>query len=63
MIHPTAIVDPAAEIHPGARIGPYCIVGPGVEIGEDTELQHHVTVMGPTKIGCGNFFYAPKAGE
>jgi UDP-N-acetylglucosamine acyltransferase len=58
MIHPTAIVDPAADIHPGARIGPYCIIGPGVAIGEDTELQHHVTVMGPTKIGCGNFFYA-----
>ncbi|MEI7865701.1 MAG: acyl-ACP--UDP-N-acetylglucosamine O-acyltransferase [Chthoniobacterales bacterium] len=58
MIHPTAIVDPAAEIHSGARIGPYCVVGPGVEIGEDTELQHHVTVMGSGKIGRGNFFYA-----
>ncbi len=58
MIHPTAIVDPAADIHAGARIGPYCIVGPHVVIGEDTELQHHVTVMGPTIIGRGNFFFA-----
>jgi UDP-N-acetylglucosamine acyltransferase len=58
MIHPTAIVDPAADIHAGARIGPYCIVGPHVVIGEDTELQHHVTVMGPTTIGRGNFFFA-----
>ena len=58
MIHPTAIVDPAAEIASGARIGPYCVIGPGVAIGDDTELQHHVTVMGPTKIGAGNFFFA-----
>ena len=58
MIHPTAIVDPAAEIASGARIGPYCVIGPQVVIGEDTELQHHVTVMGPTRIGRGNFFFA-----
>jgi UDP-N-acetylglucosamine acyltransferase len=58
MIHPTAIVDPAAEIASGARIGPYCVIGPGVVIADDTELQHHVTVMGPTKIGRGNFFFA-----
>ena len=58
MIHPTAIVDPAAEIASGARIGPYCVIGPQVTIGEDTELQHHVTVMGPTRIGRGNFFFA-----
>ena len=58
MIHPTAIVDPAAEIASGARIGPYCVIGPQVVIGEDTELQHHITVMGPTKIGRGNFFFA-----
>lgn len=58
MIHPTAIVDPAAEVAPDARIGPYCVVGPQVVIGAGTELQHHVTVMGPTKIGAGNFFFA-----
>ncbi|MBU3665656.1 MAG: acyl-ACP--UDP-N-acetylglucosamine O-acyltransferase [Chthoniobacterales bacterium] len=58
MIHPTAIVDPAAQVHSGARIGPYCIIGPGVVIGEDTELQNHVTMMGPTRVGRGNFFHA-----
>jgi len=58
MIHPTAIVDPAAQIDPGARIGPYCVIGPQVTIGPDTELQHHVTVMGPSKIGARNFFFA-----
>ena len=58
MIHPTAIVDPAAQIDPGARIGPYCVIGPEVTIGPDTELQHHVTVMGPSRIGARNFFFA-----
>ena len=58
MIHPTAIVDPAAQVDSGARVGPYCIIGPDVTIGADTELQHHVTVMGPTIIGRGNFFFA-----
>ncbi|MFM8656190.1 MAG: acyl-[acyl-carrier-protein]--UDP-N-acetylglucosamine O-acyltransferase, partial [Chthoniobacterales bacterium] len=58
MIHPTAIVDPSAQIDPGARIGPYCVIGPEVTIGPDTELQHHVTVMGPSRIGARNFFFA-----
>ncbi len=58
MIHPTAIVDPGAEIHADARIGAYCVIGADVVIGADTELQPHVTVMGPTKIGRGNFFFA-----
>jgi UDP-N-acetylglucosamine acyltransferase len=58
MIHPTAIIDPAAEVDSSARIGPYCIVGPNVVIGADTELQHHVTIMGPTTIGAGNYFFA-----
>lgn len=58
MIHPTAIVDPAAAIDAAARIGPYCIVGADVTIGPETELQHHVTILGPTRIGSGNFFHA-----
>jgi UDP-N-acetylglucosamine acyltransferase len=58
MIHPTAIVDPAAQVDPAVRVGPYCVIGPDVVIGPDTELQHHVTIMGPTKIGAGNFFFA-----
>jgi UDP-N-acetylglucosamine acyltransferase len=58
MIHPTAIIDPTAVVDSSARIGPYCVVGPDVTIGADTELQHHVTIMGPTTIGAGNLFFA-----
>jgi UDP-N-acetylglucosamine acyltransferase len=57
-IHPTAIIAPTAKIGSDVEIGPYCIIGEDVEIGDGTWLQHHVTVMGPTKIGKNNRFYA-----
>jgi UDP-N-acetylglucosamine acyltransferase len=57
-IHPTAIVDPQAEIGPGTIIGPYCIVAAGVVLGEESWLQHHVTIAGPTTAGARNKFYA-----
>lgn len=57
-IHPTAIVSPAAVVGEGTEIGPYCIIGDGVILGEDCWLQHHVTVMGPAKIGNGNKFFS-----
>lgn len=56
--HPTAIIDPAARIGAGVHIGPYCIIGADVEIGDDCWLQHHVTLIGPTKIGKNNRFFA-----
>lgn len=58
MIHPTAIIDPTARIGVDVTIGPYCIIGAGVEIGDGCWLQHHVTVMGPTKVGKNNRFFA-----
>ena len=57
-IHPTAIIDPSAKVGEGCNIGPYCIVGEGVELGSGCWLQHHVTVMGPSRIGSGNRFFA-----
>jgi acyl-[acyl-carrier-protein]--UDP-N-acetylglucosamine O-acyltransferase len=57
-IHPSAIVDSTAHLGPGTQIGPYCIVGPNVELGESCWLQHHVTILGPTRAGAQNRFYA-----
>lgn len=57
-IHPTAIIDSGAKIAEGVEIGPYCIIGNGVELGEGCWLQHHVTLMGPSRIGAGNRFFA-----
>ncbi len=58
MIHPTAIIAPSARLGADVSIGPYCIIGADVEIGDGTWLQHHVTVMGPTKIGKNNRSFA-----
>ena len=57
-IHPTAIVDARAEIGEGTVVGPYSVVGPDVSVGEGCWLQHHVTLMGPARIGPRNKFYA-----
>lgn len=51
MIHSTAIVDPKAKLHSGVKVGAYSIIGPDVEIEKDTEINHHVVLEGPTKIG------------
>ena len=57
-IHPTAIVDAKAEIGSGTIIGPYCVIGPDVVLGQNSWLQHHVTLAGPTRAGARNKFYA-----
>lgn len=54
MIHPTAIIDPAAKIAEGVEIGPWSMVGPDVEIGEGTVIGPSVIINGPTKIGKNN---------
>lgn len=54
MIHPTAIIDPAASVAEDCEIGAYSIVGRDVIIGSGTTLGPHVVVKGPTTIGCNN---------
>jgi len=54
MIHPTAIVDPAARIGANVKIGPYSIIGPDVEIGDNTVIGPHVVISGHTRIGRDN---------
>jgi UDP-N-acetylglucosamine acyltransferase len=57
-IHPTALIDPSAELADGVEVGPYCIIGAGVVLGEGCWLQHHVTILGPSRIGARNRFFA-----
>jgi UDP-N-acetylglucosamine acyltransferase len=54
VIHPSAIVDPAARIAPDVEVGPYASIGPHVEIGAGTRIGAHVVVDGHTRIGAGN---------
>jgi len=54
MIHPTALVDPAARIGDNVSIGAYSIIGADVEIGDSTWIGPHVIIEGPTRIGKEN---------
>ena len=54
MIHPAAIIDPAAILGEGVEIGPFSVIGPDVEIGAGTVIGPHVVIRGPTRIGRDN---------
>ena len=54
MIHPQAIVDPAARIGENVEIGPFSVIGADVEIGAGTRVASHVVINGPSKIGRDN---------
>lgn len=57
MIHPTAIIDPAARLADDVQVGPWSVIGPDVEIGAGTVIASHVVIQGPTRIGCNNRIY------
>lgn len=54
MIHPTAIVHPAARIDEGVEIGPYAVIGENVSIGAGTVVGPHTVIEGWTQIGRDN---------
>jgi UDP-N-acetylglucosamine acyltransferase len=54
MIHPSAIVDPAASLADDVEVGPFSIIGADVEIGAGTVVGPHVVIKGPTQIGRNN---------
>ena len=64
MIHPTALIDPAAELDTNVEVGPYSIIGPEVRIGRGTRIGPHVVIRGPTEIGGDNrIFQFASVGE
>lgn len=54
LIHPTALVDPAAELDSSVSVGPYSVIGPNVKIGAGTTVGPHSVIEGHTTIGCDN---------
>jgi UDP-N-acetylglucosamine acyltransferase len=58
MIHPSAIVHPAAKLASGVSVGPYSVIGEHVEIGEGTTIGPHVVIEGRTRIGAQNRIFA-----
>jgi UDP-N-acetylglucosamine acyltransferase len=57
MIHETAIIEPSAKIGKNVSIGPLSYIGHNVEIGDDTIIESHVVVKGPSKIGKNNHIF------
>ena len=58
MIHPQAIIDPAAKLADNVSVGPFSVIGADVEIGEGSVIGPHVVIEGPTRIGCDNKIYS-----
>jgi len=54
LIHPTALIDPAAELDSSVSVGPYSVVGPHVRIGAGTTVGPHCVIEGHTTIGRDN---------
>lgn len=54
LIHPQAIIEDGAVIGKNVKIGPWTYVAANVEIGDDCDINSHVVINGPTKIGKGN---------
>ncbi|QXZ08276.1 acyl-ACP--UDP-N-acetylglucosamine O-acyltransferase [Comamonas sp. Y33R10-2] len=54
LIHPTAIIDPAAQLDTTVSVGPYAVIGPRVRIGANTSVGAHCVIEGETTIGCDN---------
>lgn len=52
LIHPTAVVEPAARIAADVIIGPYSIIGADVEIDAGCWIGPHTVIRGTTRIGC-----------
>lgn len=57
MIHPDAVVDPAADVSSSAEVGAFSIIGPDVSIADRTWIGPHVVISGPTQIGADNKIY------
>jgi len=53
LIHPTAVIDPAARVAADVIVGPYAVIGAGVEINSNCWLGAHVVLGGLTLVGAG----------
>lgn len=51
MIHPTALIDPAAMIDQDVDVGPFTVIGPDVRIQAGSVIGPHVVIQGPCELG------------
>jgi UDP-N-acetylglucosamine acyltransferase len=64
LIHPSAIVDPAADLAEDVEVGPYAIIGAGVRVDNRCVVGPHVVLRGPSRVGEGTrIFQFASVGE
>lgn len=54
LIHPSAIIDPAARLAEDVEVGAFSMVGAHVHIGRGTRIGPHAVIRGPAEIGEDN---------
>ena len=54
LIHPTAVVDPAARIAADVIIGPYAVISSDVEIDSNSWIGPHVVLSGAIRMRSNN---------
>lgn len=57
MIHSTAIISDKADLADDVVVGPYAVIGDDVKIASGTQIDSHVVINGPTRIGKDNHIY------
>ena len=53
MIHPTALIDPAADLGVGVTVGPYAIIGPRVTVGDRCRIGPRATLQRNVRLANG----------
>ena len=57
LIHPTAIIDPAAQLDSSVKVGAYTVIGPHVRVGAGSSIGPHCVIEGHTTIGRDNTIF------
>lgn len=55
LIHPSAVISPAAELAADVQVGPYAIIEGPVQVGPGTVIEAHACLAGPLVMGRDNF--------
>ena len=51
LIHPSAVIHPAAQVGAGTRVGPFAVIEADVSIGANCEIHGHSVIRSFTRIG------------
>lgn len=58
LVHPTAVVDPAAELGEDVRVGPYAVIESDVRIGAGSVVDSHAVIKRYTSMGRNNHIHS-----